>query len=92
MIRFAYPNVKQRENRFIGCGRYAVSDTQPGEKYETVSKIMNIAKMEKAVLELAGESFNMSLFRRFNKNQETLSYRRSLLWVSANKGRGKSPV
>lgn len=61
MIHFVYPNAStegEEKKEFIGCGRYAVSETVP-EGYDLpFAKIMNISKVSDAGLILAKESFD----------------------------------
>ncbi len=59
MIHFVYPNAStegEEKKEFIGCGRYAVSETVPEGYALPFAKIMNRSKVLDAALILAKES------------------------------------
>jgi len=69
MTHFAYPNIKR--SVFVGCGRFTVSETIPGDEYELVEKlnIGNIAEIMDTVSRLSPLSSSSPLHIYFTKDK-----------------------
>jgi hypothetical protein len=98
IFHFAYPNVLPRQERFIGCGRYAVfaADDVPAAGYSEVLSAPNTPNkniLKRVVQLLAPESYDSGsrLFQKQDQQEQTYQGDSlDLAWLLAHVLRGRN--